>query len=164
RHRRRHRGRRRPGPLAPGRVGPGIAGGKMSSQPVAVRAVAVSLVALGFVAVAAAAPVRVDTNVNAKMRDGVELTADVYRPEAEGRFPTLLERTPYDRKGATPDAMILAAAGYAVVIQDARGRFGSEGEFYPFRHEAQDGYDTIEWAAAQPWSNGRVGMFGGSYV
>jgi putative CocE/NonD family hydrolase len=136
----------------------------MSSKPVAARAVAVSLVALGFVAVAAAAPVRVDTNVNAKMRDGVELTADVYRPDAEGRFPTLLERTPYDRKGATPDAMILAAAGYAVVIQDTRGRFGSEGEFYPFRHEAQDGHDTIEWAATQPWSNGRVGMFGGSYV
>jgi putative CocE/NonD family hydrolase len=60
--------------------------------------------------------------------------------------------------------MTLAAAGYAVVLQDTRGRFGSDGEFYTFRHEAADGYDTIEWAAAQPWSNGKVGMFGGSYV
>ena len=90
--------------------------------------------------------------------------ADLYRPEAEGRYPTLLQRTPYDRKGGTMDAMFLAGKGYAVVLQDTRGRFGSEGEFYPFRHEAQDGYDTIEWAAAQPWSNGKVGMFGSSYV
>ncbi|HEY7514979.1 MAG TPA: CocE/NonD family hydrolase [Vicinamibacteria bacterium] len=99
-----------------------------------------------------------------KCRDGVVLQADVYRPEAEGRYPTLLSRTPYDRKGPTMDAMVLAGKGYAVVLQDTRGRFGSEGEFYPFRYEAEDGYDTIEWAAAQPWSNGRVGMFGASYV
>ncbi len=112
----------------------------------------------------AGVPVRVETGVSMKTRDGVTLIADVYRPEAEGRYPTLLQRTPYDRKGATMDAMYLAGRGYTVVLQDTRGRFGSEGEFYPFRHEAQDGYDTIEWAAAQPWSNGKVGMFGGSYV
>ena len=112
----------------------------------------------------AGVPVRVETGVGVKLRDGVTLLADVYRPDAEGRYPTLVQRTPYDRKGGTMDAMFLAGRGYAVVLQDTRGRFGSEGEFYPFRHEAQDGYDTIEWAAAQPWSNGKVGMFGGSYV
>ena len=112
----------------------------------------------------AGVPVRVETSVGVKLRDGVTLLADVYRPDAEGRYPTLVQRTPYDRKGGTMDAMFLAGRGYAVVLQDTRGRFGSEGEFYPFRHEAQDGYDTIEWAAAQPWSNGKVGMFGGSYV
>jgi uncharacterized protein len=109
-------------------------------------------------------PVKVETAVSMKTRDGVVLVADVYRPEAEGRYPTLVQRTPYDRKGATMDAMFLAGKGYAVVLQDTRGRFGSEGEFYPFRHEAEDGYDTIEWAAEQPWSNGKVGMFGSSYV
>jgi putative CocE/NonD family hydrolase len=109
-------------------------------------------------------PVRVETDVSTKTRDGVSLVADVYRPDAEGRYPTLVERTPYDRKGGTMEAMTLAAAGYAVVVQDCRGRFDSDGEFDPFRHEAADGFDTIEWAAAQPWSNGKVGMYGGSYV
>jgi len=109
-------------------------------------------------------PVRIETGVGVKMRDGVTLVADVYRPDAEGRFPTLLQRTPYDRKGGTAQAMDLAASGYAVVLQDTRGRFGSEGEFYPFCHEAADGYDSVEWAATQPWSDGKVGMFGGSYV
>ncbi len=109
-------------------------------------------------------PVRMETGVGVKTRDGVTLFADVYRPDAQGRFPTLLQRTPYDRKGGTQQALELAAAGYAVVLQDTRGRFGSEGEFYPFRHESDDGYDSVEWAAAQPWSDGKVGMFGGSYV
>jgi putative CocE/NonD family hydrolase len=112
----------------------------------------------------AGVPVRIETDVATKTRDGISLVSDVYRPDAEGRYPTLVQRTPYDRKGETMEAMTLAGAGYAVVVQDTRGRFGSEGEFYPFRHEAADGYDTIEWAAAQPWSNGKVGMFGGSYV
>src|SRR5262249_55463893 len=109
-------------------------------------------------------PVRIETGVGTQTRDGVKLVSDVYRPDADGRYPTVVQRTPYDRKDETMDAMPLAAAGYAVVVQDTRGRFGSDGEFYPFRHEAADGYDTIEWAAAQPWSNGKVGMFGGSYV
>jgi uncharacterized protein len=97
------------------------------------------------------------------MRDGVKLIADIYRPAAEGRFPVLLQRTPYDRRNAET-GVLLASHGYVVVLQDTRGRFGSPGEFYPFRHEARDGYDTVEWAAALPQSNGRVGMFGGSYV
>jgi hypothetical protein len=126
-----------------------------------------ALVALGAALEAEAAirlPVRVQTGVRVRMRDGVSLVADVYRPDAEGGFPTLLQRTPYDRKGDTAQAVDLAASGYVVVLQDTRGRYESEGEFYPFRNEASDGYDSVEWAAAQPWSDGKVGMFGGSYV
>ena len=107
---------------------------------------------------------KVEVGVKMKTRDGVSLVADVYRPDAEGRFPTLLQRTPYDRKAGIAEARALAAAGYAVIRQDVRGRFDSEGEFYPFRHEAEDGYDAVEWAAALPYSNGKVGMWGGSYV
>jgi putative CocE/NonD family hydrolase len=107
--------------------------------------------------------VQIQEGVRVKMRDGVTLAADVYRPDAPGQFPVLLERTPYSRVGAAEPSR-LASHGYVVVIEDTRGRFDSEGEFYPFRYEAQDGYDTIEWAAALPYSNGKVGMFGGSYV
>jgi uncharacterized protein len=107
---------------------------------------------------------KVEVGVKMKTRDGVALVADVYRPDAEGRFPTLLQRTPYDRKGGIGEARTLAAAGYVVIRQDVRGRFDSEGEFYPFRHEAEDGFDAVEWAAGLPYSNGKVGMWGGSYV
>ncbi|HKG13793.1 MAG TPA: CocE/NonD family hydrolase, partial [Pyrinomonadaceae bacterium] len=102
--------------------------------------------------------------VRAKMRDGVELVADVYSPRAEGRFPVLLERTPYDRRGEAGMARELAAHGYVVVLQDTRGRYDSGGEFYPFMYESRDGYDSVEWAAALEHSDGQVGMFGGSYV
>lgn len=102
--------------------------------------------------------------VRAKMRDGVELVADVYRPRAQGKFPVLLERTPYDRRGEAVMARELAAHGYVVILQDTRGRYDSGGEFYPFKYESQDGYDTVEWAAALDYADGRVGMFGGSYV
>ncbi len=108
--------------------------------------------------------VRIEDNVRVKMRDGVKLAADIYRPEAPGKFPVVLERTPYNRAGAAGEAAQIASHGYVVVIQDTRGRYGSEGEFYPFRYESQDGYDTIEWAAALPYSDGKVGMYGGSYV
>ena len=108
--------------------------------------------------------VKVETGVIARMRDGVALTADVYRPASEGPLPTLLKRTPYDRRDEAAAAYELAAAGYLVVVQDVRGRYASEGEFDPFRHEAEDGYDSVEWAATLPASDGRVGMFGGSYV
>ena len=107
--------------------------------------------------------VNVQTNVRVKMRDGVSLVADIYRPKAEGRLPVLLTRTPYNRKDPET-GMYLASRGYVVILQDTRGRFDSEGEFYPFRNEADDGYDTIEWAASLPYADGRVGMFGGSYV
>jgi hypothetical protein len=99
------------------------------------------------------------------MRDGVKLAADVRRPAAEGRFPTLVYRTPYDRKRASEDDVVKAAleAGYAVVLVDVRGRYDSGGAFTPYRSEGPDGYDTIEWAAAQPWSTGEVGTYGLSY-
>jgi len=98
------------------------------------------------------------------MRDGVVLKADIYRPRADGKYPVLLQRTPYDKTYTQGFGMKAAARGYVVVVQDVRGRFTSEGEWYPFRHESQDGFDTVEWAAALPESNGKVGMFGGSYV
>jgi putative CocE/NonD family hydrolase len=110
-----------------------------------------------------AAPVTVETNVRVKMRDGVSLVADIYRPKADGPLPVLLTRTPYNRKDPST-GIFLASNGYIVIMQDTRGRFDSEGEFYPFRNEAADGYDTIEWAASLPGANGKVGMFGGSYV
>src|SRR4051794_2293668 len=102
------------------------------------------------------------------MRDGTVLRADVYRP-AEGAHPALLMRTPYSKDVPFGLMVVLnyiraAEAGYAVVVQDVRGRFRSEGEFVPFVNEADDGYDSVEWAAVQPWSTGRVGMFGSSYM
>jgi len=109
---------------------------------------------------------RVEREVAVVMRDAVVLRADVFRPADGDRFPTLVYRTPYDRKRAPSDYTTVYAAverGYAVVVQDVRGRYGSAGEFEPYRSEGKDGYDTIEWAAAQPWSNGKVGTFGLSY-
>jgi putative CocE/NonD family hydrolase len=104
--------------------------------------------------------------VGMKTRDGVKLYADIYRPKAEGKFPVILMRTPYDKSTgwAVGPAFEMATHGYVVIVQDVRGRYTSEGEWYPFRHESEDGYDTIEWAAALPFSNGKVGMTGGSYV
>src|SRR5579885_3369385 len=106
----------------------------------------------------------IERNVPAKMRDGVTLRADIYRPKAAGKFPVLLTRTPYDKTGTLEFGMRGAARGYVVVAQDVRGRYQSEGEFYTFQNELNDGYDTVEWAAALPYSNGKVGMTGGSYV
>jgi len=109
--------------------------------------------------------VTVERGVEAKMRDGVVLRADIYRPDAAGKFPVLLERTPYNKgNGESGFGRQAAARGYVVVIQDVRGRYTSEGEWYPFKYESEDGYDTVEWVAALPYSNGKVGMFGGSYV
>jgi putative CocE/NonD family hydrolase len=108
--------------------------------------------------------VTVERNVPAKMRDDVILRADVYRPKAEGKFPVLLTRTPYDKQWQLEFALKAVQRGYVVIAQDTRGQFHSEGEWYPFKHESEDGYDTVEWAAALPYSNGKVGMFGASYV
>ena len=107
--------------------------------------------------------VTIQTGVPVKMRDGVTLIADIYRPKAPGKFPVLLTRTPYNRRDPMTGTF-LASHGYVAVLQDTRGRFDSGGEFYPFKHESDDGYDTIEWAAALEYSNGMVGTFGGSYV
>ncbi len=103
-------------------------------------------------------------------RDGISLRATIYRPAAEGRFPALLQRSPYNRDylplaSAVLDPLRAAASGYVVVIQDVRGRWESEGgPFYAYRNEFQDSLDTIAWAAALPFSNGRAGMFGLSYM
>ena len=103
-----------------------------------------------------------------EMRDGVRLATDVYLPEAGGRLPAVLVRTPYD-KGADFTflprlARLFNNRGYAFVAQDVRGKARSEGPQEPFRHEVADGYDTIDWLVAQAWSNGAVGMFGDSYL
>jgi uncharacterized protein len=105
-----------------------------------------------------------ERSVAVKMRDGVTLRADIYRPKAEGKFPTLLQRTPYNKDSEFEFGMKAAARGYVVIIQDVRGRYASEGDWYTFKNEPSDGYDTVEWAAGLPYSDGRVGMFGGSYV
>jgi putative CocE/NonD family hydrolase len=108
--------------------------------------------------------VMVEHGVKATMRDGVVLRADIYRPKEAGRYPVLLQRTPYNKANGVDFGMRAAAAGYVAIVQDVRGRFTSEGEWYPFKWESQDGFDTVEWAAALPYSNGKVGMWGGSYV
>lgn len=113
--------------------------------------------------------VKIDRDVPATMRDGTVLRADIYRPDHSDQCPVLVKRTPYNKshpliKMLSLDPVDAASHGYVVVLQDTRGRYASEGDFYPFRHEAADGYDTIEWAASQAWSNGRVGMYGMSYM
>jgi len=106
----------------------------------------------------------VEHDVAMKTRDGVTLRADLYRPAGDGKYPVLLQRTPYEKRSDAEFARQAAAHGFLLVLQDVRGRFASGGEWYPFRHEMEDGYDAVEWAAALPHSNGQVGMFGGSYV
>jgi putative CocE/NonD family hydrolase len=100
------------------------------------------------------------------MRDGVVLRADVFRPDDGARHPVLVYRTPYNRQEHPDGSPVVLAAvrrGYAVVLEDVRGRYQSGGTFEPYFQEGRDGYDTIEWAARQPWSDGRVGTFGLSY-
>ena len=113
--------------------------------------------------------VAMDRDVAVTMRDGVVLRADVYRPDSAGTFPTLLSRTPYNKETSEETNRKLAERGYLVAVQDVKGRYASGGEFRPGfysadHRDAEDGYDTVEWAAALPWSTGRVGTFGGSYV
>ena len=112
-----------------------------------------------------------EKNQEVTMRDGTVLRANITRPNVEGKFPVLIERTPYNKEGGSENGVgspqFFAQRGYAVIIQDVRGRFASDGDFYPFRDDGagvnRDGYDTVEWAAAQPWSDGNVGTIGGSY-
>ncbi|HVX30003.1 MAG TPA: CocE/NonD family hydrolase [Nitrolancea sp.] len=110
--------------------------------------------------------ITVERNVAVPMRDGVNLSADIYRPAGDGPFPTLMQRTPYDKSMMNLGQLMLRAVerGYAVVVQDVRGRFASEGEFNTFVNERNDGYDTLEWLTQQPWCDGNVGMFSQSYV
>jgi len=109
--------------------------------------------------------IQVQADVKIPMRDGIRLSANIFRPKADGRFPTILSRTPYG-KGETKNgqARFFAARGYVFISQDCRGKGASEGEWVPFMNEARDGTDTHQWILAQPWSNGRIGTAGGSYV
>lgn len=100
------------------------------------------------------------------MRDGVVLRADILLPSAEGKFPALIYRTPYGKHFALKEYKTFekaVARGYAVVVQDVRGRYASDGDFVAYQNEGRDGFDTIEWAAKQPWCDGNVGTFGLSY-
>ena len=111
----------------------------------------------------------VERDVEATMRDGTVLRSDVYRPRTRSDLPVLLIRSIYDKRSGTPTfgsahPAWFAAQGYVVVSQDCRGRFASEGDFYPYLNEIDDGYDSVEWAARLPGSDGRVGMMGFSYV
>jgi uncharacterized protein len=108
--------------------------------------------------------VKVDHNINVPMRDGVKLLTDIYHPRTTEKCPIILIRTPYEKNLMEPQAGYYARRGYIVAVQNCRGRFGSGGEWEPFVHEPKDGYDAIEWLAAQPGTNGKVGMIGGSYV
>lgn len=113
--------------------------------------------------------VQIERDAELVVRDGVTLRADVYRPLAPGPHPVLLMRTPYDKRQAMSNLGYAhpswyARNGYLVVIQDCRGRGRSDGRWYYDREEPEDGYETVEWAARLPGSNGRVGMYGFSYV
>jgi len=107
-------------------------------------------------------------NVMVAMRDGVKLATDIYRPArngapVEGKFPVVLERTPYNKDAGARSAAYLVSRGYAVVLQDVRGRYQSEGRWVPIRDDPNDGFDTAQWIGAQPWSDGNIGTMGSSY-
>ncbi|MBI1984231.1 MAG: CocE/NonD family hydrolase, partial [Acidobacteria bacterium] len=110
----------------------------------------------------------VSKNVMVTMRDGVRLATDVYRPAlngqpAPGKFPAILERTPYNKDGIAGWARYFVPRGYVAVGQDVRGRFASEGRWRPHRDDVNDGYDTAKWIGAQAWSDGSFGTVGTSY-
>ena len=114
--------------------------------------------------------IQIETSLECATRDGTILRSDVYRPDAPGKFPVILERTPYDktRESFQQKGPKLAEQGFLYVVQDVRGRYSSDGDFMPGFYSSNhrddvDGYDTVEWAAALPWSTGKVGTTGGSY-
>ncbi|MBV9280763.1 MAG: CocE/NonD family hydrolase, partial [Chloroflexi bacterium] len=111
--------------------------------------------------------ITVDFDVPARMRDGTILRANVHRPLGEGRWPVLLTRLPYGKDFPIGSAVLnpiqAARRGYVVIVQDTRGTYASEGEWYPFRPETEDGVDTVGWAAELPYADGQVGMYGASY-
>jgi putative CocE/NonD family hydrolase len=129
----------------------------------AVFSVSLGLLA-GGIANAQTCHALIEFNTAVKMRDGVVLRADVFGPRSDGKHPVILFRTPYNRITMQPVGCRVAARGYVAVIQDVRGRFASGGVWYPMAFEGQDGYDSVEWAAALPHSDGRVVMAGGSYL
>jgi putative CocE/NonD family hydrolase len=106
-----------------------------------------------------------ETDVMVTMRDGTQLACTLFRPDAPGTYPGLLLRTPYRKPESGYERYV--RAGFAVVTQDSRGRYASEGDWVPFTVEdtgdAEDGFDSVEWLAQQPWCNGRIGTLGASY-
>jgi len=127
--------------------------------------IVVSIVCCAALASALPAPVEKLLHVRVPMRDGIHLDTNVFHPPGASRYPTILIRTPYG-KGADfpPGYASFIDHGYAVVLQDVRGRYASEGVFNMLNQEGPDGYDTLDWIAEQPWSDGKVGMIGGSYL
>lgn len=116
----------------------------------------------------AAAPspaIKIDLGVRVPMRDGISLSANVFRPDKPGKFPVIILRTPYGKNSPSQFRFgrFFAGNGYVYVVEDSRGRHDSDGIFHAMHDEADDGYDTIEWAAVQAWSDGNVGTLGGSY-
>jgi putative CocE/NonD family hydrolase len=111
--------------------------------------------------------VRVKKNVAVPMRDGIKLYANIYKPDADGKFPVILIRLPYSKN--EPYCVMpaygkyLARKGYACVVEDVRVKYASQGKYEPFINEAADGYDTLDWIASQPWCDGNIGMSGASY-
>ena len=112
-----------------------------------------------------------DQNVMITARDGIKLATDIYFPslnetKVNGKFPVILERTPYDKSAPVNvyKAKFFARRGYICAVQDVRGRFQSGGLWYPFAKEANDGFDTVEWLGTQSWSDGNVGTMGDSYA
>src|SRR5258708_9743326 len=110
----------------------------------------------------------IEKNIMVPMRDGVRLAADVYRPAEGGPFPVIIQRLPYNKDLPAMTLLLMdvfrvVQAGYVIVVHDTRGQFAADGAFHPFFQEPADGIDTIAWAASQPWSNGQVGLAGGSH-
>src|SRR5215472_407034 len=143
-----------------------------SMQCILRRRLVLIVLSLAVLAGAQSSPkyeVQATKNVMVPMRDGVKLVTDIYRPAqngaaAEGRFPAILVRTPYTRAFQDPgNVPVWVPRGYVFVVQSVRGRYGSEGRWRFLRDDPADGYDAIAWIASQPWSDGNVGMLGGSY-
>lgn len=111
---------------------------------------------------------KIDKNVRVPMHDGVQLSADVFRPKTTEKCPVIVMRTPYGKRGNIHPykqmGSLFASQGYVCVIQDVRGRYLSDGEYDPFQNEGHDGFTTVEWAGTQPWSNGKVALYGFSYL
>jgi uncharacterized protein len=127
---------------------------------------AIRVVAMAWLFAASGNALEQKMTVRIPMRDGIRLSTHVFRPPGVARqLPVLLIRTPYGKGlNLLPGYRIFIERGYAIVVQDVRGRYSSEGVFRPPLQEINDGSDTIDWVARQPWSNGRVGMMGGSYL